>query len=43
MEALPYEDDTFDLVTGFNSFFLAADLVSALRERRGWQSPGPRS
>lgn len=32
MEALPYEDDTFDLVTGFNSFFFANDIVTALRE-----------
>lgn len=32
MEALPYEDDTFDLVTGFNSFFFANDIVGALRE-----------
>jgi len=32
MEALPYEDDAFDLVTGFNSFFFATDMVAALRE-----------
>jgi SAM-dependent methyltransferase len=32
MEALPYEDDTFDLVTGFTSFFFANDVVAALRE-----------
>jgi SAM-dependent methyltransferase len=32
MERLPYEDDSFDLVTGFNSFFFAADLGAALRE-----------
>jgi SAM-dependent methyltransferase len=32
MEALPWEDDTFDLVTGFNSFFFADDMVAALRE-----------
>jgi SAM-dependent methyltransferase len=32
MQALPYEDDAFDLVTGFNSFFFAADMVAALRE-----------
>src|SRR5689334_23176055 len=25
MEALPYDDDTFDLVCGFNSFFFAND------------------
>jgi SAM-dependent methyltransferase len=32
MEALPYEDDTFDLVTGFNSFFFANDIAAAVRE-----------
>jgi SAM-dependent methyltransferase len=32
MEALPWDDDTFDLVTGFNAFFFANDMVSALRE-----------
>jgi ubiquinone/menaquinone biosynthesis C-methylase UbiE len=32
MEFMPYEDHSFDLVTGFNSFFFAADLVRALRE-----------
>jgi SAM-dependent methyltransferase len=32
MEALPYDDDTFDLVTGFNSFFFADDIIAALRE-----------
>lgn len=32
MEALPHEDDTFDLVTGFNSFFFANDIVAAIRE-----------
>jgi len=32
MEELPYEDDTFDLVTGFNSFSFANDIVGALRE-----------
>jgi SAM-dependent methyltransferase len=32
MEQLPYEDDTFDLVTGFNSFFFADDMAAALRE-----------
>jgi SAM-dependent methyltransferase len=32
MEAPPYEDDTFDLVTGFNSFFFANDWrATALR------------
>ncbi|MEZ4521976.1 MAG: class I SAM-dependent methyltransferase [Thermomicrobiales bacterium] len=34
MEALPYPDDTFDVVTGFNSFQYAADPVHALVEAR---------
>lgn len=40
MEALPYEDDTFDLVTGFNSFFFANDMVAALREAGRVARPG---
>lgn len=32
LEALPYEDDLFDVVAGFNSFFFAVDLVGALRD-----------
>jgi len=32
MQFLPYEDDSFDVVTGFNSFQYAADRVAALRE-----------
>jgi SAM-dependent methyltransferase len=32
MEALPFGDDSFDLVAGFNSFFFAVDMVAALRE-----------
>jgi SAM-dependent methyltransferase len=32
MEDLPYGRDSFDLVTGFNSFFFANDFVAALRE-----------
>ena len=32
MEQLPWEDETFDLVTGFNSFFFANDMLAALRE-----------
>jgi SAM-dependent methyltransferase len=32
MEDLPWPDQTFDLVTGFNSFFFANDMVGALRE-----------
>jgi SAM-dependent methyltransferase len=40
MENLPYEDDTFDLVTGFNSFFFANDIVAALREAGRVAKPG---
>ena len=32
MQFLAYEDDCFDFVAGFNSFFFAADMVAALRE-----------
>ncbi|MDQ3719304.1 MAG: class I SAM-dependent methyltransferase [Actinomycetota bacterium] len=34
MGELPWDDGSFDLVTGFNSFFIAADMVSALAEAR---------
>ena len=40
MESLPYEDDSFDLVTGFNSFFFANDMVAALREAGRVTRPG---
>jgi SAM-dependent methyltransferase len=40
MEELPWVDDTFDLVTGFNSFFFADDMVAALREARRVARPG---
>ena len=40
MEALPHDDDTFDLVTGFNSFFFANDIVAALREAGRVAKPG---
>jgi SAM-dependent methyltransferase len=32
LESLPYDDDVFDVVAGFNSFLFALDLVGALRE-----------
>jgi SAM-dependent methyltransferase len=32
MQSLPYDDGSFDLVTGFNSFPFAEDMVAALRE-----------
>jgi SAM-dependent methyltransferase len=40
MQVLPYEDDRFDLVCGFNAFFFAADMVRALREARRVAKPG---
>ena len=40
MQELPYDDDTFDLVTGFNSFFFADDIVAALREAGRVAKPG---
>jgi len=40
MEELPYEDDTFDLVTGFSVFFFADDMVAALREAGRVAKPG---
>lgn len=41
MQFLPFEDDVFDVVAGFNSFFFAADLVAALREAGRVAKPGP--
>jgi SAM-dependent methyltransferase len=32
MQTLPFGDDGFDVVAGFNSFFFASDVVAALRE-----------
>jgi SAM-dependent methyltransferase len=40
MQELPYDDDTCDLVTGFNSFFFANDMVAALREAGRVAKPG---
>jgi SAM-dependent methyltransferase len=40
MQFLPYRDDAFDLVTGFTSFFFAADIVAALREAGRVAAPG---
>jgi SAM-dependent methyltransferase len=34
IEGLPWEDGSFDVVTGFNSFQFAADPVNALRQAR---------
>ena len=40
MEDLPWPDNSFDLVTGFNSFFFANDMVAALREAGRVAKPG---
>ena len=40
MEDLPWADDSFDVATGFTSFFIAADMVNALREARRVARPG---
>lgn len=40
MEALPYADRSFDVVTGFNAFQYAASPVNALREARRVLQPG---
>jgi SAM-dependent methyltransferase len=40
MEALPYDDDAFDVVCGFNVFFFSNDIVSAVREAGRVAKPG---
>ena len=40
LERLPWDDDRFDLVTGFNSFFFAADIGAALAEAARVARPG---
>ena len=40
MQALPWADGSFDLVTGFNSFFFADDITAALREAGRVAKPG---
>ncbi len=40
MEALPYADASFDVVTGFSSFQFAEDPLHALREARRVVKPG---
>jgi SAM-dependent methyltransferase len=40
MQFLPFADDSFDVVAGFNSFFFAADLIAALREAGRVAKPG---
>jgi SAM-dependent methyltransferase len=40
MQFLPFADETFDVVAGFNSFFFAQDLVAAVREAGRVARPG---
>jgi SAM-dependent methyltransferase len=40
MQSLPWPDDSFDIVAGFNSFFYAADITAALREAGRVAKPG---
>lgn len=42
LESLPFDDDAFDLVTGFSSFQYAGDAVQALREAGRVTRPGGR-
>lgn len=42
LEELPFADEQFDLVTGFNAFQFAADPVAALAEARRVARPGAR-
>jgi SAM-dependent methyltransferase len=40
LEELPFDSDSFDVVTGFNSFQYAADPIMALQEARRVTRPG---
>jgi SAM-dependent methyltransferase len=40
LESLPYDDDTFDAVTAFNSVQYASDPIAALREVKRVAKPG---
>lgn len=42
LESLPYDDDSFDAVTAFNSVQYAADPTAALREIKRVAKPGAR-
>jgi ubiquinone/menaquinone biosynthesis C-methylase UbiE len=40
LQFLPWDDSSFDVVTGFNAFFYAADIVAAFREAARVLRPG---
>ena len=40
LQFLPWDDGTFDVVTGFNAFFYAADIAAAFREAARVLRPG---
>ena len=40
LQFLPWDDDAFGVVTGFNAFFYAADIVAAFREAARVLRPG---
>lgn len=40
LQSLPFGDDAFDLVAGFNAFFFAADMIAAFREAGRVARPG---
>ena len=40
LQFLPWDDASFDVVTGFNAFFYAADIVAAFREAARVVRPG---
>ena len=42
LEKLPFQDNSFDIVTGFNSFQFATNPVAALQEARRVTRPGGR-
>jgi SAM-dependent methyltransferase len=42
LQFLPYEDDAFDVVTAFSSFWFADDPIAALREAKRVTRPGGR-
>jgi SAM-dependent methyltransferase len=43
LENLPWPDNSFDIVTGFNAFQFAGDIVGALREAKRVAKPGGRA